>query len=1127
MVKQDIESQYDDDLTVGTDEYDDSYYTDADDLFEFSTNDESPISRLKSLVLSIDWEITNEVLQQFNEELIDLKSIWAGNSINLVYVQALDKLGKYIYQNKADSHPTAIKLLLTLYYNLEKIVSSKDLSEEQKKEILLEDVRKFEGLKRQIGKQQDPPQEPKTAPPETPKLQKQEAEEDILLNLKAIVLGIDWEITDQDLNDLRKEVIHLEEKFSDSRPKLILLQGIGTLGAYIKMKKSNAHSDAFKVLHLFYESLEEIVQTPMSLEDEKGILFPAVEKFNAFKAILGPTITPEAISRKDDDEDDEDEDEDYIESASGEIAPAFADIPEEESIGFQADVEAKTLGLEGTGVSSHIEDFFGETFEPAEVHDEKPAAQDVVAESLDEQEIMSALGFDDEPEVPSFKVDRDIALAGVDVEADDEDEGTGKVEPHIKLAVNAHPVAEGPGVISSALADADVLLEFEDEQQTVPFSSEEDIAKAADAIFPDDETPLPEAQIIQSGIDRDIALQGVNVETEADEDSDEISLPMMGEELAPALVASEEESIFSAETLETSVAAGGISEEIVGTLDDLFLANEPSPSFAETVAEVEENDFVGDASPEESIEVESDELVPFQIESSDELTFSEAIEEGGEASAELAKDDWEPLLTEPKIEKEDSFAVPEQEDEDDLSMFFTGSDLEEGGETATAVDSLFESLEPAIVEEDEAESSSSEVDEQLDAFFGLDETLEEPAMEMPTTSFADEEVVTELEAELETVAEEAITEVDTGIEQPEEMVVEAEEELESAEELMIEAEPEPAEEEVALEAEVELEPAEERVFDEEPVPAEEEVATEPEIEFEQEEESIITAGEVETEIQPALRDEIVEEDDVVFELAEEYAEDESLAVEEVSDSLAVVEPEEAVADEVEESIALELPEAEIDGSDLAFVATEFLGDTDELPRDLLGDLRACVESLNLELDDKILAGLYQEINALRQEWSDKPLEKTFLQLLSTITQHIDQYRFEASSDAYSLLLSVCQALSNRRDDDTHHTQQLLLTETLKVLEWQQGMLARQAVKKGDHLTFTAPVRTEDADASDQADAQEDFDQLLQHYEENDETGSSSLDDSDQQSQPEPEISLADETEAGNRNITIDIAKGNR
>jgi len=174
-------------LTLGTDEQNESYYTDAEDLFELSTDDESPISRLKSLVLSIDWEITDEVLLQFNEELMDLKGIWAGEKMNLVYLQALEKISKYIYQNKADSHPNAIKLFLTLYYNLEKIVSSHDLSEQQKKDILVEDVKRFENLKRLI-KQKAHSAEIKK--PEHPQSKREAPGEDQVLNLKAIVLGI-------------------------------------------------------------------------------------------------------------------------------------------------------------------------------------------------------------------------------------------------------------------------------------------------------------------------------------------------------------------------------------------------------------------------------------------------------------------------------------------------------------------------------------------------------------------------------------------------------------------------------------------------------------------------------------------------------------------------------------------------------------------------------------------------------------------------------------------------------------------------------------------------------------------------------------------------------------------------
>ena len=124
MVDQYNENQYDDDLTVGSGEYDEYEYdhTDVVDLFEFSNREESPTSRLKTLILSIDWEITDEVLMEFNEELIYLEGMWSGEKINLVYVQALQNISKYIYQRKANSHPNAIKLLLNLQFSISKSI---------------------------------------------------------------------------------------------------------------------------------------------------------------------------------------------------------------------------------------------------------------------------------------------------------------------------------------------------------------------------------------------------------------------------------------------------------------------------------------------------------------------------------------------------------------------------------------------------------------------------------------------------------------------------------------------------------------------------------------------------------------------------------------------------------------------------------------------------------------------------------------------------------------------------------------------------------------------------------------------------------------------------------------------
>ncbi len=982
MVKQYTENQYDDDLTVGTDDYDDSYYTGSVDLFEFSNDEESPISRLKSLILSIDWEITDEVLMQFNEELVDLRNIWAGEKINLVYVQALEKISKYIYQKKADSHPSAIKLLLTLYHNLEKIVSSFDLSEEQKKEILLEDVKRFESLKHHISKQ---PEIVDVTQPVKPNVQKESGTnfiENDLLNLKAIVLGIDWEITDQDLNELRQEVIRLENKFADSRPRLILLQGIGTLAAYIKFKKSNAHADAFKLLHLFYESLEKIVVTPMTLKEEKAILFPAVERFSSFKALLGSTIAPEAINRKENEAD-----EDYSSTDSVAIAPAFADIPEDETMGFQAEEEAKSLGFESSySVDDHVESFFmGTSFQ----HAEPPSLGDIEHTGNEE--------------------DQEIALQGVDVEMEfgedvDDIMPTESYIPAPALSMINEEQFEGeqpsPAFQGNDLEEDEESGDLEDSLDSLSENFEDTFV---DSYFTEEEAG--KAELAFSKLDRDIVLQGVDVETEADDDSDEEALPLFGGELAPALEGNDEVSIFNAEIFENSVEIQNIDEEIAGTLGEFF--DEEIKSHLSESTALEDADFSITSeqvdSPEDSTEFSANDNLPSPADSNSFLPENSiegerneedifgSIEETAAPEADQILptiDGYQPGVvpgpaseteSEPELEPEPE-SETEIEPSDEAIAFISELEQEESLSDFFDEDDFEPSVENSLAEK--REEDFSDIDDQLDSFFDRGENVEEPEEDKLLFMQSDEIV-----------------------------------------------------EEVGITADVEIvspAPVLQGIDDE--IPGDE------------------------------IQEDDVQEDEVVFELVEEAGQLPDFE-----------QPDQALEEETALDGSSSAGEPNIDSSNLIIepqgenreVLSETLAsDFDrEMTANAYEPLRVCVESLGVELEDKIILGLWKEIDQLQQNLSGKPLEKTFLQLLSTISRHIDQNRYDSSADAYVLLQSVSDALNKSQQNDLYQNQELLLTETHKVLKWQEDLLSQQVARKELELTISDSDQNEDEEAS--------------------------------------------------------------
>jgi hypothetical protein len=126
--------------------------TAADILEDSHESDDSPLRELKTIVLSLDWEITDEVMTNFVEQIAVLKDRLKDDKIILVFLQLLGSLGEYIRINKGKSHPGAFKILTSLFNELDKVVQSKGLTEADKKKILSAELTKYKILKEQLIK---------------------------------------------------------------------------------------------------------------------------------------------------------------------------------------------------------------------------------------------------------------------------------------------------------------------------------------------------------------------------------------------------------------------------------------------------------------------------------------------------------------------------------------------------------------------------------------------------------------------------------------------------------------------------------------------------------------------------------------------------------------------------------------------------------------------------------------------------------------------------------------------------------------------------------------------------------------------------------------------------------------
>ena len=108
------------------------------------------IQALKTAVLAFEWEINDENMERFNFEVSHLKEIWRDDKLLQIFIQILEALGKYITGARVKAHPDSVKLLLSVYEALEKVVTSPRLTPRGKKKILYAEVKKYDDLKAEI-----------------------------------------------------------------------------------------------------------------------------------------------------------------------------------------------------------------------------------------------------------------------------------------------------------------------------------------------------------------------------------------------------------------------------------------------------------------------------------------------------------------------------------------------------------------------------------------------------------------------------------------------------------------------------------------------------------------------------------------------------------------------------------------------------------------------------------------------------------------------------------------------------------------------------------------------------------------------------------------------------------------
>lgn len=122
-----------------------------------------PLDELKSLVMSIEWEITDDVMERFLSQIDSLKTRFGEDRILIMFLQLLGSLGLYVKTNKGKAHPIAFKLLNSVYNSFENAASPGKISPSEKKKLLYIELNKYKELKEIIESNRGPETEPSRA----------------------------------------------------------------------------------------------------------------------------------------------------------------------------------------------------------------------------------------------------------------------------------------------------------------------------------------------------------------------------------------------------------------------------------------------------------------------------------------------------------------------------------------------------------------------------------------------------------------------------------------------------------------------------------------------------------------------------------------------------------------------------------------------------------------------------------------------------------------------------------------------------------------------------------------------------------------------------------------------------
>ena len=233
------------------------------------------LNRLDTIVRQVSDQLTRSNCEALFEELERLERQYGSKPEMATLFNMMKSLGNYLYSRLEKAHPGAAPMLAPIADAAAQVLDLAEAGKSGDQEIVRQQVAQFRSLQSKLSSS------PQAAPADVE-------------NLKAVILSIDWEITDQTLNNFEVELNHQLKKFNAYNIHHTFLKMIHSIGRYVASHKAKAHADSIFFLRSVFADFEQLILSPqMPLKEKKALLESDLKKFQDFKhKIAGQTAAP-------------------------------------------------------------------------------------------------------------------------------------------------------------------------------------------------------------------------------------------------------------------------------------------------------------------------------------------------------------------------------------------------------------------------------------------------------------------------------------------------------------------------------------------------------------------------------------------------------------------------------------------------------------------------------------------------------------------------------------------------------------------------------------------------------------------------------------------------------------------